>query len=224
MATKPIPMGGVEHLVAVAQPRSPAAEAYRTLSANIRFGSVERHLQTLLFTSPGPDDGKSTTLANLGVTVAQGGGRVVLVDCDLRRPRLHDIFDLPNRAGLTTALTDEESGDLLVQQTPIGGLRVLTSGPLPPSTAELLNSARFDRLLDALKDDADWVMLDAPPVMAVADASILAPRVDAVVLVLDARRTRREEAQQAKAQLERVNARILGVVLNNAKTGTNYRY
>lgn len=216
---------GLQQLVAIAQPRSPAAEAYRTLMTNIRFSSIERPLRTILFTSPDPDEGKSTTLANLAVTAAQGGTHAVLVDGDLRRPRLHEIFDLPNEDGLATALALESCTDIPAQQTFLSGLTVLTSGPPPPSPADLLSSARLVRILDALKDSADLVMLDSPPVTAVADASILAPRVDAVVLVLDAMRTRREQAQRAKAQLERVNAHILGVVLNNARIDKrSYRY
>jgi non-specific protein-tyrosine kinase len=208
----PIP----ERLVVLAAPRSPAAEAYRTLAANLRFGGGPQPVRTILFTSPGPGDGKSPVLANLGVAAAQGGIRVILVDADLRHPQLHDIFDLPNGAGLATTLAPGATGGHFIQQTAIERLRVVTSGPPPDNPADLLGSSRLADALSALEDDADLVALDAPPVAGVADASLLAPRVDGVVLVVDARRTRRQDALGAKAQLQRVNAPLLGVVVNNA--------
>lgn len=207
----------MSELVTLAHPRSAAAEAYRTLRTNIRFSSADRPAKTILFTSPGQQEGKSTTLANLAVIAAQAGSRVVVVDCDLRRPSLHEIFGAPNTAGFTDLLLHDAPAALPTQEGPIDGLRVLTSGPLPPNPAELLSLDRVDALLSTLSQDADLVLLDSPPAAAVADASILAPRVDGVVLVVDATRTRREHARRAKEQLERVNARILGVVINRAR-------
>lgn len=204
-------------LVTLAQPRSAAAEAYRTLRTNIRFSSIERPAKTILFTSPGQREGKTTTLANLAVIAAQAGSRVIAIDCDLRRPFLHEVFGLPNTTGFTDLLLHDAPEELAAQDGPIPGLKVLTSGALPPNPAELLSLDRVDAMLGELGKGADLVLLDSPPAAAVADASILAPRVDGVVLVIDATRTRREHAQRAKEQLERVNARLLGVVLNRAK-------
>lgn len=206
---------GTHQLVVLAAPRSPAAEAYRTLAANLRFGFGPRPVRTILFTSPGPAEGKSPVLANLGVAAAQSGVRVILVDADLRHPRLHHIFGLANGAGLATMLANGAERPPPIQRTTIEGLRVVTSGPPPESPADLLGSGRLAEALAALGAEADLVAVDAPPVPGVADASLLAPRVDGVVLVVDVRRTRRQDALRAKAQLQRVNAPLLGVVVNN---------
>jgi capsular exopolysaccharide synthesis family protein len=212
-------------LVTLADPRSAAAEAYRTLRTNIRFSSLDQPARSILFTSPRQHEGKSTTLANLAVIAAQAGSRVVVVDCDLRRPSLHEVFGVPNTSGFTDALLKESPDVISYQPGPIAGLRVLTSGPLPPNPAELLSLDRVDNLLKILSGDADLVLLDSPPAAGVADASILAPRVDGVVLVVDATRTRRDPAIRAKEQLERVGARILGVVINRAHVdNANFNY
>jgi capsular exopolysaccharide synthesis family protein len=211
---------GIGQLAAVSDPRGPAAEAYRTLRTNLRFSSPDQRLQSILITSPGENEGKTTTLANLGVVAAQAGTRVALVDCDLRRPALHEIFELPNTAGLSSLFLDGETEAPPLLPTAVSGLCILTSGPQPPNPADLLASERFAGLLATLRESYDLVLLDCAPVTVAADASILAPRVDGVLLVLDARRTKRDQAQRAKAQLERVQARILGVSLNNAPVET----
>lgn len=214
-----------DQLVTLRDPHNVAAEAYRTLRTNIRFRGIERPVRSLLFTSPGQQEGKSTTLANLAVLWAQAGTRVIAVDCDLRRPALHTIFGTANTRGLTSCLVDEPTAPIPVQDVSVPGLRLLPSGPQPPNPAELLTSERVDRVLAMLLEDADLIMLDSPPAGVVADASILAPRVDGVILVLDATRTSREHARRAKEQLERVNAQILGAVLNRARVDTSgYRY
>lgn len=214
----------IKHLVTVSEPQGQAAEAYRTLWANVVFSTLDQPVKTILFTSPGADDGKSTALANVGVIAAAAGQRVLLVDCDLRRPALNTIFSLPNSTGLTTVLL-EESPSLSDHATPINGLRVMTAGPLPSNPVEALSSKRMDRALDLFRGGADLVMLDAPPAGLVADALALAPRVDGVLIVVNAARTRREQAQRTKEQLERVRARILGVVLSNAQVDrAAYRY
>ena len=205
---------GRPRLAPLADPRGRAAEAYRTLSVNIRFGRFEQPPRTILFTSATADDGASTTVANVAVAAAQANASVVVVDADLRRPGLHEIFGIANATGLTT-LSDGMT-DTPAQSTGIERLRVVTSGPATASPAELLSSERLLHLLARLRADADLVLVTAPPVTAGADASLLAVRVDGVVLVVDAHRTRRQDAHRAKTQLERVNARILGVVLTNA--------
>jgi non-specific protein-tyrosine kinase len=207
-------------LVVLSDPKSPAAEAYRTLHTNLRFSSVGDSVRHILFTSAGPDEGKTTTLANLAVVTAQTGLKVVAVDCDLRKPSLHQLFGLPNEQGFTSAFLDRAHGRPFIQPTSIEGLSVVTSGPLPPTPVELLGHEQTTRIFSFLLETADMIMVDSPPATAVADASVLAPRADGVVLVFDARRTRREQARRAKEQLLRVNARILGVVLNNARIDT----
>lgn len=202
-------------LITLTDPRSPASEAYRTLRTNLSFYSLDDPLQTLVVTSPAPEEGKSTTIANLAVTVAQGGRRVILVDCDLRRPSLHEIFDVGNDTGLTTMVLDE-SADLLLEETGVENLLLLPSGPKPPNPADLLGSRQIDRIFDQLKEQADIILIDAPPVLGVTDAAVLSARADGVLLVVNAGKTRREHAERAKEVLENARARIVGVTLTNA--------
>lgn len=201
-------------LITLLDPRSPVAEAYRSLRTNLEFASLDRPLRSLVVTSPGPEEGKSTALANLAVVTAEANKRVILVDCDLRRPRQHEIFGLPNDQGLTNVVVDEKALEKPpFQEVGVEGLRVLTSGPLPPNPAELLASRRMDDVLRLLVDQADLVLFDVPPVIAVTDAAILASKVDGTLLLIGAGNTRREHAQRAKEVLERVNARLVGAVL-----------
>jgi len=202
-------------LITLVNPRSAVAEAYRTLRTNIQFSSLDEPLRTLLVASASADEGKSTTLANLAVTFAQAGRRTILVDSDLRRPSLHAIFGTPNDQGLTTMLLQDDAPAPLVE-TPIEGLRLLPSGPIPPNPSELLASRRLEGAIARLRDDADLVLFDSPPALAVSDAAVLSRRVDGVVLVVRAGTTRREHAARARQVLERAGARLLGVVLTNA--------
>ncbi len=202
-------------LITLTDPRSPASEAYRTLRTNLSFYSLDEPLQTLVVTSAAPDEGKSTTIANLAVTIAQGGRRAILVDCDLRRPSLHEIFDVGNDAGLTTMVLDE-SAELLLKETGVENLSLLPSGPKPPNPADLLGSRHIDRVFAQIKEQADMILIDAPPVLGVTDAAILGARADGVLLVVNAGKTRREHAERAKEILEKARARIVGVTLTNA--------
>lgn len=211
-------------LITLRDPRSPAAEAYRTLRTNIQFSSLDRPIKTLLATSTAADEGKSTTVANLAVTMAQAEQRVILVDCDLRRPSLHTLFSLPNEVGLTSAILDQQQNGLPLQETGVPGLSLLTSGPLPPRPADLLGSRRMEALITQLSAAADIVLFDTPPVIAVTDAAVLATRLDGVLLVLEAGKTRRDRAREARRRLEKVNAHIVGVVLNNARMESSYGY
>ncbi len=202
-------------LITLIDARSAQAEAYRSLRTNLEFSSLDHPLRTLLVTSAAPDEGKSTTLANLGVISAQAGKRVILIDCDLRRPALHEAFGLGNNVGVTTAVLSSEA-PLPLQATGVPNLQVMTSGPLPPNPSEVLGSARMNTLLQQLTADADLVLLDAPPVIAVTDAVLLATKVDGVLLVIRAGQTKREHAERARDLLAKVNARLVGAVLNNA--------
>ena len=203
-------------VVTISNPRSPISEAYRTLRTNLQFVSLDRPLQALLVTSPGPEEGKSTVLANLAVAIAQAEKKVIVADCDLRRPNLHKLFGLGHRKGLTTMMVDDEAmSSPPLQETGVPGLRLLASGPLPPSPSDLLGSQRMDHVLATLMEHADVVLLDAPPVLAVSDAVILATKVDGVLLVVSAGQTRRESVQVAKGKLEKVNANLVGAVLTN---------
>lgn len=212
-------------LVAAALPKSPTAEAYRILRTNIQFSSLDNPPRTLLVTSSNPSEGKSTTLANLAVVMAQQGQRVVVVDTDLRRPTQHRLFQVPNNVGLTNALLHEHpTADGYLQPTPVENLEVLTTGPLPPNPAELLGSVRFHALIENLKQHADVVLFDSPPALAVTDATILARLVDGVVLVVDAGMTRRQWAANAKEALDKAGVHILGVALNRLRPQSSGYY
>ncbi len=208
-------------LVTLADPHSAVAEAYRVLRTNLAFARPDAPLRTLLVTAPAPDADKSTAAANLAVVTAQAGRTVVVVDCDLRRPAQHALFDLPNDAGVTTALLDDAAlADLPLRATPVEGLRVLTSGPLPPNPAELLGTRRMGALIDRLAEMADLVLFDAPPVVAVTDAAVLAPQLDGVLLVLEAGRSRRDHTARARELLDTVGAAVVGVVLCGVEPDT----
>ncbi len=214
-------------LITISNPRSPIAEAYRALRTNLEFSNLDKSLRALLVTSAGAEEGKSTTLANLAVTIAQSGKRVILVDADLRRPTQHQIFELKNNAGLTDMARDDA---LLaappLQDSGVPNLQILTSGQLPPNPAEILGSKRMSDILAALLERADLILFDAPPVLAVTDAVVLSAKMDGVLLVVSAGKTKRESAKKARAQLEKINARILGAVVNNVKAekGASYYY
>nr|WP_274703576.1 CpsD/CapB family tyrosine-protein kinase [Chloroflexus aurantiacus] len=198
------------------EPASAAAEAYRTLRTNILFSSLDKPIHTLLITSAEPTPEKSLTAANLAVTMAQAEQRVLLVDCDLRQPMLHTIFGLANEQGLTSAILDQEA-PLAIQPTEVPGLSLLPSGPLPPRPADLLGSRRMEGLLHRLRQAADIVIFDTPPVQNVTDALVLSTRVDGVLLVVQAGRSRRDRVREARQKLEKVKANLLGVVLSNAR-------
>jgi len=205
-------------LITITDPLSPTSEAYRTLRMNLQFAALDTELQTLLITSAGPDEGKSTTLANLAVTMAQAERSVIVVDCDLRRPGLHGLFGLSNETGLTTMMLDDQSlENPPLQPTGVDGLRLLASGPLPPRPPDLLGSKRMDTVIERLLTEADLLLLDAPPVMAVTDAVVLSTKVDGVLLVASAGRTKREHAQRAVERLKKVQARLVGAVLTNVR-------
>ena len=204
-------------LVMLAEPRSAAAEAYRSFGATLQFTNPDRRLQTIGVTSAAPGEGKSTTVANLAIALAETGRRVIMVDADLRRPGLHTLFGLSNREGLTNLLLSEQLTQFPLQETCAPGVRLLASGPVPANPLEALASRRFDQVLAVARAQADFVVVDTPPAGALADATVLAPRLDAMLLVVSAGRTRRDLARRAKEQLTRVHANVLGVVLVNVR-------
>ncbi|HSM56437.1 MAG TPA: CpsD/CapB family tyrosine-protein kinase [Candidatus Sulfomarinibacteraceae bacterium] len=209
-------------LITLTDPRSPISEAYRSLRTNLAFYSLDDPIHTLVVTSPAPDEGKSTTIANLAVTMAQSGRKTILVDCDLRRPSLHQVFDVSNDAGFTTMVLDVEAEPPL-RETGVENLWLLTSGPKPPNPADLLGSQQVDRLLSMLAEQADIVLIDAPPVVGVTDAAVLGARVDGVLLVLSAGKTRREHAERAKELLEKARVRLIGAALTNAPVDSSFK-
>lgn len=213
-----------DHLVTILQPSSSIAEAVRTLRANVQF-SIANNLKTaLLVSSALPGEGKTTVAANLAVSLAQSGKRVILVDADLRKPTVHEVFNISAATGLSTLLLDERlSPAEALAETSIAGLSILSSGPVPSDFAELISSQLMRRRLGEIKEMADVLIIDSPPVLPVTDASVLSTLCDGVILVVDSRRTRREAVKVAAQNLSQVGAKIVGVVLNNLQT-RQYEY
>jgi capsular exopolysaccharide synthesis family protein len=210
-------------LIVHEDPKSPISEAYRTLRTNLQFAKVDSELRTIMLTSSGPAEGKSTTIANVAVALAQSGRSIILVDCDLRKPVQHRIFGKRNK-GVTNILVEDSPAEPFLQTTEIDNLRLLTSGPIPPNPSELLSSSKMEDLLNELKDLADIVLIDAPPTIAVTDAAVLAAKVDGIVLVIDSTSVRPEMAQKAKDLLVKANGHILGVILNRVEIEEEHAY
>ncbi|MGB9775268.1 MAG: CpsD/CapB family tyrosine-protein kinase [Anaerolineae bacterium] len=212
-------------LITLTDPRSPAAEAYRTLRTNLTFAGLDQPIETLVVTSPAPERGKSIAAANLAVTMAQGEHRTILVDADLRRPALHEIFGISNERGLTTMFVDPQARtEPPLVEVGVENLWLLPSGPLPPNPADLLGSRRMEEIIAVLRSRADILIFDAPPVIAVTDAAVLGMKVDGVLLVVAAGRTRREQARQARELLERARVRVVGAVLTDVPAAMARRY
>ncbi len=208
-------------------PKSVGSEAFRTLRTNLQYTSPDTQLRTVLITSAAPGEGKSVVSSNLSVSLAQVGKRILLIDCDLRKPVIHKVFGLKNNIGLTNILTGQVDYQEAIQAVDVPGLSVITSGPIPPNPAELLQSQNMSRLLVKLNDKSDQIVLDAAPVLPVADAMILAPYADGIVMVVAANQVSKDFVIRAKDLLENTNTKILGVVLNRveySKTGEQYYY
>ena len=203
--------------------KSPVAEAYRVIRTNLQFCQTDSSLHTLIFTSAGPSEGKSTTIANTAVALAQTGKKVLLVDCDLRKPVQHHIFK-KNKAGVTNHLAEGTLLTELFQESGVPNLTLLTSGPVPPNPSELLGSEKMKQLLAQLREEYDYVLIDAPPVIAVTDAAVLASKVDGVVLVLDSGNVRPEMAQQAQKLIQAANGKLLGAILNKVEIDEEHSY
>ena len=195
------------------------AESYRMLRSNLEFARVDRPIHTILVTSALPGEGKTVTAANLAIAFALEGRRVLLVDADLRKPAVHNLFDIPNTQGLTTMLrSDSVSLESVAHTNEQERLRVLTSGPLPPNPAEMLGSQRMLTVLQRLQASQDVLIIDSPPLRVVTDAAILSAFVDGTLLVIDASTSRRAAVRLGREALNRVNAQVLGVVLNRVPT------
>lgn len=197
-------------------PRSPVSEAFRTLRTNLKFyGSRDNPIRSILFSSSVPGEGKSILLSNLALTMAQNGEKVVICDCDLRRPVIHKIFKESNRRGLTNALVgDKRLSDVISHNSIHPNLAYISSGPIPPNPYELLGSARMGEIIKELKETYDIVLFDSPPIIGFADGLLVANQVDGVLLVIEVKKVHREAIKQAKVLLEKSKAKILGVVLN----------
>lgn len=221
--------GSFGELVSAAEPHSAAAEAYRTLRTNLIFSQSLHALETIVVTSSAPAEGKSTTAANLAATFAKQGKKVVLVDCDLRKARLHKMFGVPREPGLTHLMLGLKEVGEVVRETKVDNLWFLASGTLPPNPAELVSGEQMRGALDTLKGEFDLVIVDTPPLLAASDAALIGRMVDGVILVVRAGQTERDAARQAVRQLGAGRARVLGAVLNDpdgkvGKYGGHYQY
>ncbi|HVR18565.1 MAG TPA: polysaccharide biosynthesis tyrosine autokinase, partial [Polyangiaceae bacterium] len=215
----------VPELLVHVHPKSAAAEAARAVRTNLLFTSPDSPYKTLLVTSGGPADGKTMVACSIAIAMSQAGQRVCLVDCDLRRPRVHTVFGRTLESGVTTLLLDPSRHGEVARETMVPNLWVIPSGPTPPNPADLVSSDAFGRLLETLKGRFDRIVIDSPPVCIVTDAVVLSTRLDATVLVVRARGTRRETARQAVRSLRDVGGNIAGFVLNAiSRTNQQYRY
>ncbi|MCA9942496.1 MAG: polysaccharide biosynthesis tyrosine autokinase [Ardenticatenaceae bacterium] len=217
-------------LVTISDPRSPTSEAYRVLRTAIQFSVVDKKNSILLMTSGVPSEGKSTTAGNLAIVLAQAGNNVLLIDGDLRRPSQHQIFNLPNKRGVTSLLlklnvddSDIEVRNLVedtVQPTEVEGLQIMTCGQIPPNPSELLGSTKMRRLLEVLEKQYDFVIVDSPPVLSVTDAAVLSALAGTTLVVVRANKSRKGEFKQVVERLADVNANLAGAVLNSLKAGS----
>lgn len=212
-------------LITLADQRSPISEQYRTIRTNIQFSMVDSQFKTLVVTSSGPGEGKSTTSANLAVVFANSGIRVLLVDADLRKPTVAKTFALSNHQGFSTLLTDREAHvTQLAQPSGVENLSILTSGPKPPNPSEMLGSIRMGQVMEQLRESYDLIIFDMPPVVAVTDAQIMSSLVDGTMLVVREGVSDKRAIIKAQQLLDMVNANLLGVVYNGATKATDQGY
>lgn len=216
---------GTEDLITILSPKSPPAEAYRTLRSNINFSMLDQPARRFLVTSAGAGEGKSVTAANIAVVFAQAGQSVILVDTDLRRPSLHRLLHCESTRGLTNVLVGESSIEEVLQDTHVEGLRLIASGPLPPNPAEMLDSAAMERFIAELTNYADVILFDSPPAIVLTDAVILASKIERTILVAESGQVTREAFNEAVRLINNARGNILGVVLNKLRlSASDYYY
>ncbi|MGX7393554.1 CpsD/CapB family tyrosine-protein kinase [Carnobacterium mobile] len=212
-------------LITLTKPSSVISEQFKTIRTNIQFSIFDKEMKSIAVTSDMVGAGKSTVAANLAVTFSMQGKKVVLVDSDLRKPTIHRFFGLSNRDGLTTILTNRSIRLCnMIHHTDVDNLFVLTSGIIPPNPSELLASSRMDELLVELEKDFDLIIFDLPPVVAVTDAQIMASKVDGTIFVIRKENSTKDKIMESKLLLQRVNANVIGVVLNRIKVTEDFNY
>nr|WP_308410513.1 CpsD/CapB family tyrosine-protein kinase [Bacillus sp. Marseille-P3661] len=204
--------------------KSPISEQYRTIRTNIEFAAVDQNLKTIVITSAGPAEGKSTTVANLAVVFAQQDKKVLLIDADLRKPTVHYTMKVDNTVGLTNVLTGQATLEDAIKSTEVDHLSVLTSGPIPPNPAEMLGSIAMKKLLQNCAEQFDMILIDSPPVLAVTDAHVLANIADGSILITKSGQTEYEMAIKASDLLRNAKAKLLGAVLNHKELKQNQYY
>lgn len=211
-------------LVTIKNPKSPVAEAYRTLRTNIQFSSLDRQVKKIVVTSSGPSEGKSTTSSNLAITLAQNGHKTIIIDCDMRKPSVHKKFKISNQKGLSNVLVGECSLNEALIKGPVENLDIITSGTRPPNPAELVASQKMQNFLDSLAEIYEYIIIDTPPVLMVTDAQILSKYADGTLLVVASGEADKDAVKKAKELLEKVGAHILGAVLNKLDTSRKGYY
>lgn len=202
-------------IVAFKEPKSPISEAYRSIRTNIQFSNIDKDIKTILFTSSKQDEGKTTVVANMGVSFAAlEGKKVLIIDADLRNPSIHRKFNLTNTYGLTEVLSGQKDFKKAIQNTEINNLQILTTGKMPPNPSEMLESKKMKEFAQTLEESYDYIFIDSPPIGVITDAGSIANYSDATVLVVGSGETDIEMAKVTKERLEKVKANIIGVVLN----------
>jgi capsular exopolysaccharide synthesis family protein len=207
--------------------KSPVSEAYRTIRTNLRFAGADKPLKFIGVTSSIPSEGKSTTISNLAVVMAMDGKKVLLIDCDMRKPMIHRIFELPNR-GVTNCIATGVSVESVIRKEVSPNLDILTSGPVPPNPSEMIGSEKMTSLLKQAGESYDYVLIDLPPVLPVTDAAVMSAKIDGMILVIGSGDVTPEEGKRTKEQLEQAGAHMIGVILNKVPVqhnrGYNYYY
>jgi protein-tyrosine kinase len=213
-----------KYVITHSNPKSPISEAYRVLRTNIRFSNLDRALKIIVVTSTGPAEGKTTTVSNMAVTFSQAGSRVLLIDADLRKPKLHKVFGLDGKRGLTNAIIEDDNYSDYINKGVFDSLDILTCGIIPPNPSEILSSNAMKKLMDCLKKDYDYVFVDTPPVGTVTDAAVLSTVADGTVLVALSGKVQVDGIKRARELLLKVNANIIGVVLNKLDRNAHGNY
>ena len=214
----------LNEMISIKNPKSQAAEAFRTLRTNILFSSLDEDIRTIVVTSTQPNEGKSTVISNLAVTMAQSGKKVLLIDCDLRKPTIHKKLGVSNQEGLTSILSKEKTMEEVIKATTIHNFYILTSGPIPPNPAELLGSKKMKSFIDELHNYFDVILFDAPPVLAVTDAQILSTFCSGVIFVAGYGQAEKDAMVRGKEHIEKVGGKILGVVINKVPQNSRSYY
>lgn len=205
-------------------PKSTISEQFRMIRSNIMFSGVDHEIKKLVITSAAPSAGKSTTAANIAVAYAQAGKKVLLIDGDLRKPTVHYTFEIKNVFGLSNLITDQIGIEKAVQNTQVENLSILASGPIPPNPSELLGSKRFKELIESFEQYFDMIIIDTPPVLAVTDAVIMSTVADGTILVTNVETNNKQHLIKAKEVLQKSDANILGIVLNNVEKSSKDDY
>ena len=218
----------MKELIVKNSPKSPISEAYRGIRTNLQFANVDKNFKTIMVTSATAGEGKTTTLCNVAATLADAGNKILIIDCDLRKPRIHKFLNLSNAIGVTDILLNGYDYKKFVNKIEYNNISVLTSGHIPKNPSELLSSESMKKFIELLKMEYDYIMIDTPPVVPVTDGVIMSTYIDRVIMVCSSGELNIDMGKRAKESLEKVGANILGVVLNkvpmNAKKYEYYYY